>query len=647
MLIQLKQAFTFTAHYQDPNDSRIYGDLFDAELWVFDTITRTVIYTPYPDGGHWDWYQGEGGGSNTPPPDFSLSTDFEFHVYVSGATRIGYFHDGSGGFTTVITTLELTHLVTGSTCFAGNNGVIDLQVSGMAGPFEYLWDDGPTTQDRGPVPAGTYRVSVRDVPSGAVAHALITVGQNPELTVIINKAGGDVTLQVSGGIGLYTYLWSDGITTRDRVGLVDGVYFCTITDALGCSKTVQVQVQTNQYFWSRNPIYLPLDAGAVYRLDPTTKPNLSFLCEVWIEPEYLSGTFVQVGTSQEQPADANGRTVFEVQALLDVYLKHHVPAPNATGVERADPMFRRFYLKYAEQFGSTPVPAGTITLAQSYVLLGGLNFYELRARTWTNSYQDEVMPFLTWEPPVKPALVDQPEFLYYMVRTELAGFCLRIRVQFADGTHLVTTYAMQGAVLQHEVYCLAVGYQALDLAALADAAGVGIVWWEAWVAAPDQTTVLSEVRRYELDERSFPSRRFFLFATSLGGMATFAATGEPVLDVEVKGDELALTLTHDYDPALGDTAVQQRDLRPVLKVASGQRTRVQQLAAQDLLLSRRVLLLGADRWLPGFIKTKTSNLVDPAKPVPTLEFEFWMTREQLFTPRLGAGQVSTSSYLKP
>ena len=629
MPILLKETWTFFSTGSDDNGEQV-DSIYTHLYYEFDEATRTVTaYQPVVQ-------------QPAQPPDYSRDVTEEFFVWVSGATRTGYFHDGAGGFTTVVTTLVVTSQVTSAGCHGSNTGSIALQTSGMAGPFTFGWDDGVTTANRGPVRAGTYRVLVTDVPSGAQTRITVQVGQQPELVVVVQAIGADVTLQVSGGSGLYSYAWSDGATTRDRTGLAGGFYSCTITDARGCTAQIEVAVDTDLFYWSRNPILLRLDAGNAYRLDPTTKPNLTFKCEVWVEKVYLSGTFEPVGGVLEQPANRDGRTVFDMQALLDVFLQAHVPPVGATGLMRADPLFRRFYLKHAESYGDPPVTTGSFTQVQNYVLLGGLNFYESRARTFFNTYQGTVRPFLTWEPPVKAVLADQPEFLYFLVQNT-SGFRFQLRVGYVDGRNELINIGGADAVLRHEVYCQPVGYGALGLAALAADAGVAVAWWEVFVTTSDGDTVLSETRRFELDTRVFPRRRYFLFCTSLGGMATYAATGEALVDTELSGDEATRSLTPDYDPLAGDTVVQTRSLRSVLKVASGVRTRAQMEAAQDLLLSRRVLLLAQGRWLPGYLKAKTSTLRDESKGVAIQEFEFYLPTEQLYTPWLGTEQFTYAS----
>jgi hypothetical protein len=337
-----------------------------------------------------------------------------------------------------------------------------------------------------------------------------------------------------------------------------------------------------------------------------------------------------VGTTLEQPADRDGRTVFQVQALLSALLEPHVPAPGLVAIERATPLFRRYFLRHAEQYGAVPTPQPSLSLERSFVVHGGLNFFEASRDAWFIDYQPRVQPFLTWEPSVKAVLDDQPEFLYLMVRKDPGAFRLHARVRFADGSEQVVEPPDQQGVRDFEVYCLPVGYQALGLGTL----GKDVSWWEVWVTSPDGLVLLSETRRFVRERRQYPHRRYFLFATSLGGMATYAALGEAQTDAEVTGSESARVPAPGYDPQLGDVAVQARALRPVLKVAAGKRTQGQLLASQDLLLSRRVLLLAGQRWLPGYLKAKTVPLLDESKLVQVQEFEFYLTTERLYTPAL-------------
>ncbi len=137
---------------------------------------------------------------------------------------------------------SLSFSVTHVTCPGGNNGAINLTVTGGASPFSYLWSNGATTEDISGLVAGTYTVTVTDN-NGCIAIGSATVTQPPafSLTTVVSNVScnggsdGSIDLTVSGGSPPYTYLWSTGATTEDISGLTAGLYTVTVTDNNGCT----------------------------------------------------------------------------------------------------------------------------------------------------------------------------------------------------------------------------------------------------------------------------------------------------------------------------------------------------------------------------------------------------------------------------
>ncbi|WP_400194043.1 SprB repeat-containing protein [Hymenobacter sp. B81] len=527
--------------------------------------------------------------------------------------------------------------VTVATCFGSATGLIELVVSnGTTGQYTYAWSGSAvTTRTRAALAAGVYPVTVTDA-SGASTTLAVEVGQNPRIDVLVTSSDNGATLTVTGGVAPYTYLWSDGATTAGRSGLAPGEYACTVTDAVGCSQLVSgVRINGYRYYFSRNPIPLVLDAGDAYRADPATKPGLTFVCEVWLELVYGSGEFVLIGAPLEQPADRDGRTVFLVQELLDAYLEQHVPAVGQASISRAEGLFRRFYLKHAEVFGTPPVRGAVTTLDPHVVTLGGLSTYEAVSRRFFDSYQPAVKPFFTWQLNDQLVARDQPEFLYFQVPLlPTPAFRQRLQVRYSDGTTTTTTVATQADVARYEVYCLPAGFAQLGLR---DTAVRHVLGWEVWVE-DENGVAQSERRRYVLDHRPVAQRRFVLYANSLGGMNTAALIGEAQLDAELTGEEAERAAVPFPDPLQGDTWVLDRVLRPMLKLTSGAQdnSRAWLAAQQDLLLSRRTFLLHQGRWVPGVLKPKTTPLRKEGEFIATLEFDFQLPRERHYTPALPA-----------
>ena len=524
---------------------------------------------------------------------------------------------------------------TQATCFGSSTGAIALTpgngTSTPSGPYTYLWDDGVTTQSRTNQPAGTYTVTVTDN-GGAYAAATIRLGQNTAITVGITRAGTALATVVAGGVAPYTYQWADGPTTPDRLDVVGGVtYTVTVTDALGCSKEASLRFELLRYWFSGNPIPLALDAGPAYRLDPATKPGLRFACQVFVEAEYGSGTFVQVGPTLEQPADAAGRTTFEVQELLEPYVQPHLPALNQPYAGLASGLFRRFYLRHYELTDDGPGPA--VSLDDNFLVRGGLGFVEAAAGTWFSRYQPTRLPFLTWEPATKTVLPDQPEYLYYLVpQADTTALQLQVRLVFSDATTFAYVHTTLPAVQRFEVYCLPAGFALLGLVEF-ETPTRRVVSWD--VALLDQADAgVSETRTYVLDRKPVPTRRYFLYANSLGGVNTLAARGRALQQLATTTRSGEAALPAGYDPAAGDVRVDRKTGQATLKNYAGTRDPDQLRADQNFVLSERVVLQQDGRYLAGTVKDRTFTPLDEDETRRVLEFEFELPRERFYTPAL-------------
>ena len=157
----------------------------------------------------------------------------------TGGRGIFYFEDpllsNNMGITSTID-------VDNVSCFGGSNGTITLTVSGGNQPYTFKWGNGITTQNRTGLAAGTYTVTITDI-AGQIATQIVTVSQPVAISTTssvtdvtcFNTATGAIQLNVTGGTGMYTFLWNDGSSTQNLAGLSAGIYSATITDAEGCN----------------------------------------------------------------------------------------------------------------------------------------------------------------------------------------------------------------------------------------------------------------------------------------------------------------------------------------------------------------------------------------------------------------------------
>jgi hypothetical protein len=66
--------------------------------------------------------------------------------------------------------------ITDATTIGGNNGAIDITISGGTPPYTYFWSNGATTQDISGVEAGTYDVLIEDA-NGCSTTGSFSVGE--------------------------------------------------------------------------------------------------------------------------------------------------------------------------------------------------------------------------------------------------------------------------------------------------------------------------------------------------------------------------------------------------------------------------------------------------------------------------------------
>jgi gliding motility-associated-like protein len=93
----------------------------------------------------------------------------------------------------------------------------------------------PTYENNGFTCTGDSEIFIITVLSEILMTADVT-----DATDCDEPNSGIIDITVSGGSGIYEFLWSDGSTNEDLVGVPSGDYFVTITDSEGCSFTSEV-----------------------------------------------------------------------------------------------------------------------------------------------------------------------------------------------------------------------------------------------------------------------------------------------------------------------------------------------------------------------------------------------------------------------
>jgi gliding motility-associated-like protein len=158
----------------------------------------------------------------------------------------------SVSFTTTITqsaAIALSTTAINVACNGGATGSISVSATGGTGAYSYSWSNGPATAINNNLIAGTYTVTVRDA-NLCSASASAGITQPTAITTAIastniscnGQTNGSIDLTVTGGTGAYTYIWSNGPTTRDISSLAAGTYTVTVKDAANCQVTTNATI---------------------------------------------------------------------------------------------------------------------------------------------------------------------------------------------------------------------------------------------------------------------------------------------------------------------------------------------------------------------------------------------------------------------
>ncbi|MCF8370155.1 MAG: PKD domain-containing protein [Bacteroidales bacterium] len=147
--------------------------------------------------------------------------------------------------------IATTQTLTNPLCPGSANGSILLTVSGGVSPYSFSWGTGATSQSLGSLASGSYSLTITDAASCSIMRnfnlndpAAMTI--NPTITHVncYGANDGSISVEVFGGTGVVSYLWSNGGTTSAINNLAAGTYSLTVTDANGCSTNAQYLVDT-------------------------------------------------------------------------------------------------------------------------------------------------------------------------------------------------------------------------------------------------------------------------------------------------------------------------------------------------------------------------------------------------------------------
>lgn len=150
---------------------------------------------------------------------------------------------------------------------SGDSLMLEVEGNGITG---YSWSTGDTTQSIivNPTSDSTYFVTIENAFGTLIDSVAIQVSDMQVDFIAVapecsNSSNGSIQVVASGGLGAYSYLWSNSNTTDSLSGLMENTGFeVTVTDSLGCTTTDSVYVP--EHLDTIAPTLIPMLAGLYY-----------------------------------------------------------------------------------------------------------------------------------------------------------------------------------------------------------------------------------------------------------------------------------------------------------------------------------------------------------------------------------------------
>ena len=212
-------------------------------------------------------------------------------------------------------------------CNAGNDGSVDLTVSGGTSPYAYLWSNAATTEDITGLVAGTYSVAITDAcgltladTSAITEPAQLTTSITGNNTTCYALGDGSATVTAAGGTTPYNYQWSNSQTSSIAIGLFPGNYSVNVNDDNGCLASALVTItQPDDLVLTISTVEATCnsaDGSATVSVTGGTSPYTYLWDDAGAQSTAAAAALVE-GTYMVDVTDSNGCTA-SATAMVDI-----------------------------------------------------------------------------------------------------------------------------------------------------------------------------------------------------------------------------------------------------------------------------------------------------------------------------------------
>lgn len=387
-------------------------------------------------------------------------------------------------------------------------------------------------------------------------------------------------------------------------------FTCEPVTVMG-SQTIKVTARSTESGWS-----LDVSNDAGFTVTPaaavadSTPDNYRVLVEVMFEKTYMAGDYERVAQLEGYPENDTGYLRFDLSSILAANChatraEPLVPVFGTSDVAVADNL-RRYYVRYAEDYGEPAETQDWEYLAVKYAMDGGVS-QAVHAESGYLGYLsalDASNSFLTWMPDGKELGLEQPEFLpwYNYSGGSKEAVLQVVRYNVDTGAAATTLYVYEGngvTVRPMETLLIPVGPDALGVTFDDEhyKYAVRVVDASSDYEGGDPE-YLSEARTYYLDREYSEALRYLQYLNSFGVPDTWRCTGEWSKRLIVQRQTAVRPLQSGYSETASDNFQWGRTFDPVFIYRTGYLRKGEAEVLQELLISGELYDVATDGYIP-------------------------------------------------
>lgn len=219
--------------------------IFSTGVSCFGGANGTATAAPFGGEPNYTYVWSPSGGTNATATGLSAGTYSVTITDAFGCTKtVTDIVIGSPSAPLTVASSSQTDIL----CYGSPTGSASVTAAGGTGAYTYSWaPSGGTAATATGLTAGTYTVTITDANACQTTQSFTITEPASALTLsqgaitniaCFGESTGSATVNVTGGVGNYTYSWApSGGTAATATGLAAGTYTVTVTDENLCQKT--------------------------------------------------------------------------------------------------------------------------------------------------------------------------------------------------------------------------------------------------------------------------------------------------------------------------------------------------------------------------------------------------------------------------